>query len=96
MKAEGQTDVGLYLRIPVELDRRIRAAAVASADGGYLRHGGLKPFVIGVLARGLGVLEDARRELEPPARPAVAAKKRSKVVPAPRGRLGRLPRKRRR
>jgi hypothetical protein len=87
MPDEKQGDVGLYFRIPVELDRRLRTAAAAESDG-YLRHGAFKPFVLNVLARGLGVIELGRRELEEREADAarMGARKRKRGAAKPRKR----------
>jgi hypothetical protein len=76
---EKQAEVGLYLRIPVELDRRLRDAA-ANAEHGYMRHGQFKPFVLDVLARGLGVIELGRQELEERERKAARLGKKRGAV----------------
>jgi len=75
VQAHGQADCGLYIRIPVELDRRLRAAAAARGDG-YLRHGAFKPFLVEVLQRGIGALELAAQALD-----AEDAAERAKTKP---------------
>lgn len=55
-----QADVGLYLRIPVELDRRLHMAAAAQ-NGGFLPRGAIRRFVLEVLTGGLAEREDPRR-----------------------------------
>lgn len=64
-----QADVGFYLRIPVDLDRRLHIAA-AARHGGYVPRGSLKRLVLEMLTAGLEEREDPRyharklRELE--------------------------------
>jgi len=85
VQAHGQADCGLYIRIPVELDRRLRSAAAARSDG-YLRHGAFKPFLVEVLQRGIGSIELAQAlpdESEAERGKPTRARKRSKPSKKP-------------
>jgi hypothetical protein len=59
MKQGRQADVGFYLRIPVELDRRLHIAA-AARHGGYVPRGALKRLVLEMLTGGLEERENPR------------------------------------